>query len=33
MIDMLLKQMLKPNVKTMVKTRYSQDECHLITLR
>jgi hypothetical protein len=27
MIDILLKQMLKPNVKTIVKTRYSQDEC------
>jgi hypothetical protein len=29
MIDILLKQTLKPNVKTIVKTRYSQDECHL----
>jgi len=28
MIDILLKRMLKPNVKT----RYSQDECHLGTL-
>jgi len=27
--DILLKQMLKPHVKTIVKTRYSQDECHL----
>jgi hypothetical protein len=25
----MLKQLLKPNVKTIVKTRYSQDECHL----
>jgi hypothetical protein len=32
MIDILLKQLLKPNVKTIVKTRYSQDECHLGTL-
>jgi hypothetical protein len=29
MIGILLKQMLKPNVKTVVKTRYLQEECHL----
>jgi len=27
MIDILQKQMLKINVKTIVKTRYSQDGC------
>jgi len=29
MTDILLKQMLKPHVKTVVKIRYSQDEFHL----
>jgi hypothetical protein len=32
MVDILLKQVLKPNVKTIVKTRYSQDECRMGTL-
>ena len=32
MIDILLKQMLKQMLKPNVKTRYSQDKCHLGTL-
>jgi len=32
MIGILLKPVLKPHVKTIVKIRYLQDECYLVAL-